>query len=85
MSAGTPIEIVARINGEAVTIPLSDVLCVRLGSADEQVRILPGVVARCLALGASALMSDSEQAPQDAARACRVPAITVDQELFGSA
>ncbi len=79
------LEIIARVNGEPVTIPLHDLVCVRFDNdRDQTIRILPGVAGRCLTLGAEALVHEQlTRTVEDIARDCRVPPKTVDQELFG--
>lgn len=80
-----PIEIIARVGGQVVTIPVSDLVCVRIDSdGDQAIRILPGVVGRCLALGADALVAEKlSRTVADIAKDCRVEKPSVEQELFG--
>ena len=70
-----PIEIVARVNGEIVTIPIQDVQCLRVGSDNgHAIRILPGTVHRCLILGADALVNEQlARKPHEIAKDCTVP------------
>lgn len=82
------LEIVARINGEVVTIPLHDVQCVRITAEGEgsAIRIMPGTVARCIELGATALVREMQTRPShEVARECANPDPRFDSELFAAA
>lgn len=69
------IEFIVVIGGNTVVLKVADLKCVRVGSeTGKQLLIMPGTIARCLALGASAVLSEQEtRQPHEIAKDCALP------------